>query len=49
MADLPVVGGYLDGAKLTLGYLEHDASTVDGADEAMDATAALNWDLVNFH
>ena len=48
MADLPVVGGYLDGAKLTLGYLEHDTSTVDGADEAMDATAALNYGFGQF-
>ena len=48
LAGLPVVGGYLDGAKLTLGYLDHDHSTVVGTDDALDATAAVNYSLGQF-
>ncbi len=40
---LPVAGDVLGGAKLTLGYLDHDHSTVAGTDDAMDATAALTY------
>ena len=43
LADLPIVGSYLDGATLTTGFAEHDHSTVANTDDAFDATAALNY------
>ena len=33
---------------LTLGYLDHDHSTVVGTDDALDATAAVNYSLGQF-
>ena len=43
LADLPLVGSYLDGATLTTGFAEHDHSTLANADDAFDVTAALNY------
>ncbi len=43
LADLPVVGGFLDGATLTTGFAEHDHSTVADVDDAFDVTAALTY------
>ena len=43
LADLPVLGSYLDGATLTTGFAEHDHSTVANVDDAFDVTAALNY------
>jgi len=43
LADLPVLGSYLDGATLTTGFAEHDHSTLANTDDAFDVTAALNY------
>ena len=43
LADLPIVGGVLDGATITTGYMSHDHSTVANVDDAFDLTAALNY------
>jgi hypothetical protein len=43
MADLPFVGGFLDGATLTTAYGESDHSTVANLDDAFDLVAAINY------
>ena len=48
LADLPVVGSFLDGATLTTGVAETDHSQVANTDDAFDATAALNYSVGNF-
>jgi hypothetical protein len=41
LADLPAVGGALDGATLTTGYSSHEESSVANTDDATELTAAL--------
>ena len=48
LGDLPVVGSFLDGATLTLGYEEDEVSTIAATEDAVDATAALNYSTGNF-
>jgi len=43
LADLPLVGGALDGATLRTGYSENDNSTVANTDDVTELTAALNY------
>jgi len=48
MGGLPFVGGYLDGLTLTTGLGEIDHTTILNADDAFDATAALNYSVGAF-
>ena len=48
MGDLPVIGSYLDGATLTTGVAEKEATTIVNADDAFDVTAALTYNIGNF-
>ena len=48
LADIPVVGSFLDGATLTTGVAEKDHSQIANTDDAFDATAALNYSVGNF-
>jgi hypothetical protein len=41
LADLPGLGGSLDGATLTTGYSSHEESSVTNTDDATELTAAL--------
>jgi hypothetical protein len=43
LADLPIVGGALDGATLRTGYSENANSTVADTDDVVELTAALNY------
>ena len=43
LADLPVVGSFLDVATLTTGVAEKDHSQLANVDDAFDLTAALNY------
>ena len=43
LANLPIVGGALDGATLRTGYSENDNSTVANTDDVTELTAALNY------
>lgn len=43
LANLPLVGGALDGATLRTGYSENDNSTVANTDDVVQLTAALNY------
>jgi len=43
LGSLPVAGDALSGAKLTLGYLDHDHTTTAITNDALDATAALTY------
>jgi hypothetical protein len=47
LADLPVVGAFLDGATLTTGYEADEQTTVTGLDESYDLTAAINYSVGN--
>ncbi len=48
LADIPVLGSYLDGATLTLGYEEDEVSTIAATEDAVDGTIALNYTTGNF-
>jgi hypothetical protein len=48
LGDLPAVGGFLDGAVLTLGVGEEETSTVTNTSDATDATAALTFSAGQF-
>ena len=48
LAELPVLGSYLDGATLTTGYEVDESSTVADTIDTQDATAALNYTVGNF-
>ena len=48
LADLPVIGGFLDGATLTTGYETVEGTTVAQAAETSDLTAAINYSIGNF-
>ena len=43
LADLPVIGGALDGATLKTGYSTDETSTVANTDDGTELTAALNY------
>jgi hypothetical protein len=43
LADLPIIGGALDGATLRTGYSENENSTVANTDDVVELTAALNY------
>jgi hypothetical protein len=43
LADLPFVGGALDGATLRTGYSTNDSSRATNTDEVVELTAALNY------
>ena len=47
MGDLPVIGSYLDGNTLTLGYAEEEMSTVTNTTDRFEATAALTGSFGN--
>ena len=48
LADLPFVGGFLDGATLKTGYESAEVSTIDNTADRTDLTAALNYSVGNF-
>ena len=48
LADLPVVGAFLDGATLTTGYETDEISTVANTSDIHDITAAINYSVGNF-
>jgi len=48
LADLPVIGSFLDGATLTTGYESDEVSTVANTSDLHDLTAALNYSFGNF-
>ena len=48
LADLPVLGSYLDGATFTAGYEIDEVSTVVNTADTLDATGALNYSVGNF-
>ena len=43
LADLPAIGGALDGATLKVGYSEQDVSRVAETDDLYEGTVALNY------
>jgi hypothetical protein len=47
LADIPGLGGFLDGAVLTTGYEEVENSTVALTADAVDLTAAINYSIGN--
>ena len=48
LADLPFVGGFLEGATLTTGYESDEVSTITNTADLTDLTAALNYNVGNF-
>ena len=48
LGDLPLVGSFLDGNTITLGYGEGQTSTVTNTSDAFEATAALTGSFGNF-
>jgi hypothetical protein len=48
LADLPVVGAFLEGATLTTGYETDEISTVNNTSDIHDITAAVNYSVGNF-
>ena len=48
LGDLPVVGGYLDGFKLTAGYAEEEMATVANTSDRHEAVLALTGSYGNF-
>ena len=48
LADLPVLGSYLDGATLTAGYETDEISTNANTEDIHDLTAAINYSAGNF-
>ena len=48
LGDLPVVGSFLGGNTLTLGYAEEEMSTVANTTDRFEATAALTGSFGNF-
>ena len=48
LADLPVVGAFLDGATLTAGYETDEISTIANTSDIHDITAAVNYSVGNF-
>ena len=47
LADLPVVGAFLDGATLTTGYETDEVSTTANTSDLHDITAAINYSIGN--
>ena len=48
MGDLPVVGSFLDGNTLTVGYAEEEVNTVANTSDRFEATVALTGSYGNF-
>jgi len=48
MGDLPVVGSFLGGNTLTLGYAEEEVNTVTNTSDRLEATVALTGSYGNF-
>ena len=48
MGDLPVVGSFLDGNTLTVGYAEEEINTVANTSDRIEATVALTGSYGNF-
>ena len=48
MGDLPVVGGFLDGNTLTLGYASEEVSTIAATSDRLEGTVALTGSYGNF-
>ena len=48
LGDLPVVGAFLGGNTLTLGYAEEEMSTVANTSDRIEATAAITGSFGNF-
>ena len=48
MGDLPVVGSFLDGNTLTLGYGEEEVNTIANTTDRIEATVALTGSYGNF-
>jgi hypothetical protein len=48
MGDLPVVGSFLDGNTLTVGYAEEEVNTVANTTDRFEATVALTGSYGNF-
>ena len=45
LGDLPVLGGFLDGATLTSGYSTHEEAVTANTDDAHELTAAVNYSI----
>ena len=45
LADVPMIGSFLDGATLTSGYSSSEVATVANTSDAFDATVALNYSV----
>ena len=48
MGDLPVVGSFLDGNTLTIGYAEEEVNTIANTSDRFEATVALTGSYGNF-
>jgi hypothetical protein len=48
MGDLPVVGSFLDGNNLTIGYAEEEVNTVANTSDRIEATVAITGSYGNF-
>ena len=48
MGDLPIVGSFLDGNNLTLGYAEEEVNTVANTSDRFEVTAAITGSYGNF-
>ena len=48
LENLPIVGGFLGGNTLTVGYAEEEVSTIDDTSDRFEATAALTGSYGNF-
>ena len=48
MGDLPVIGSFLDGNTLTLGYASEEVSTINATSDRLEGTVALTGSYGNF-
>ena len=48
LGDLPVVGGFLGGNTLTMGYAEEEVSTINATSDRLEGTVALTGSYGNF-
>ena len=48
MGDLPVIGSFLDGNTLTLGYASEEVSTITATSDRLEGTAAITGSYGNF-
>ena len=48
LGDLPIVGGFLGGNTLTMGYAEEEVSTINATSDRLEGTVALTGSYGNF-